>query len=466
MGKMFILGFDGAPPKYVFNKWIDELPNIKKLKENGCFAQMNTCIPPSTCVAWNVMASGLDPSHVGIYGYTKRKDFDYYKNRLVNSRDIKCERVWDILTKYGKKSIVLDVPLTYPIEKPIDGLMVSGFLTPGFDTINCTYPKSFKEEIKNVLNEDYYFDVNVGLASYKSVGKMQLIEKVYEMTAQRFKLIKHLILNKEWDLFFSVFIGTDRLEHIFWSSLDEDHKQFSENNEFKNVIKNYYIYLDNEVGKILKLLPDDVTLIIASDHGMDRMDGRFCLNDWLIKEGYLVLNEPPTEAKRLNLKTVNWSKTKAFALGAYFGRIYFNLEGREPQGIVKKEEYEDLQKELIGKLNVIKDDRGNDMQNQSFIPQEIYKGDTLNESPDLYFYFDNLRWGVNNDVGNDKLYALSTTIGSDDAGHAPKGIFIMSGKNVETKGKLEDIKLEDITPTILNQLGIEIPDKLKGEIIK
>jgi len=459
--RVFVFGIDGAPPELIFDKWLDELPNIKKLVEEGFHSKIETTIPPSTCVAWTSFFSGLDPSQHGVYSYTVRDNFEYKGSRLVNSRDVKGEMLWEILSKYNKKTISIGVPLTYPIENKTSPnfSIVSGFLTPTFNE-KSVYPKEFFEEVKNLI-PNYSFDVNVGLASYKQTGKEELIEKCYKMTKQNIDLIKHCIKNKEWDLLIGVLVASDRLEHSFWSYIDKTHRYYKGETQYKNLLKDYFIYLDREIGEIVKLLPKNTTIIISSDHGMDKMNCRFNLNDWLIKEGYLVLKEAPPLPQKLKMEDVDWSRTRAFSVGAYFGRIYLNLKGREPQGVVNKEERGELQKEIAGKLKQIKDDKGNEMDNKIFFPENIYSGEFINQAPDLMIYFDNLHCGVNNDVGNTEDYSWATTKGSDDAGHAPLGTFIFY--NNKLKGQKEKINICDVAPTILSELNLPIPEKLNGK---
>src|SRR3989338_935758 len=377
MAKVFVLGLDGVPSKLIFEKWKDQLPNITKLMENGCYATLMTSIPPSTIAAWTSLCSGKDPSDFGIYSYTKRVNFEYKENRLINSGDVKCEMIWDIIAKKDMKTIALHVPLTYPVKK-INGIMVSDFLTPEFND-KCTYPAAFKEEIRKLFGDRYMFDVDVGLASYKSIEKHELLERIFKMTDMNFK------------------------------------------------------FIDVYIGKLAELFKNNkITFIVVSDHGMAKMDGRINLNDWLIKNGYLAMKKNPLLPIKLNFDDVDWKNTKAFAVGAYFGRIYFNMKNREPEGIVTKNEYNKLQDEIIGKLTKINSDDGRKLDTKFFKSQDVFKGKCKDEAPDMIIYFDNLIWGVNNDIGNSGLYSYKTTKGSDDAGHAPEGIFIMHGKEAKS----------------------------------
>jgi predicted AlkP superfamily phosphohydrolase/phosphomutase len=459
MKKVFIFGIDGAPPQYVLDLWLDDLPNIKKLLENSIYSDLETTIPPSTIVAWTSMITGKDPSHFNVYSYTYKDENN--KTKLSNSTNIKAKRIFEYLSEQNKKSILISVPLTYPVT-PLNGIMLSGFLTPSFNE-KSIYPHQLKDEILSKFNQEYSFDVNVGLAGYKELDSDNMIEKVYKMTDLQLKIVKDFIKNKEWDFFMTVFLGTDRMQHTMWRFFDKNHRKYPGPTKYENAIKDYYKYLDNQIGIIKEMLDEDCYFIIASDHGFDRMDGRFNLNDWLIKEGYLTLLEKPSQPQKLNFSNVDWSKTKAYAIGAYFGRIFFNKISKDPKnGIVSDNQIKELQNEIIEKLKPLTNDKNEPMENYFFKPQDIYNGPYVKESPDLYIYFDNLRWGVNNDVSNIGFYSQRTTSGSDDAGHSPKGTFILNHKNIKNK-KLDTINIIDILPTIFNAMQIQVPPQLKGK---
>lgn len=447
MAKVLVFGIDGASPDLVFNRWINELPTIKYLKEKGCYAKLNSTIPPSTILSWSSIFSGKDPSEFDVFSYTIKDKNN--ESRLVNSQDLKTERIWDILTKQKKQSIVLNVPLTYPI-KEFSGYGLAGFLAPALNE-GSAYPK----ELLELINEkfpNYIFDVSVGLASYKNLEKKEMIKKIYEMTEIQIEALKFLLKNKKWDFASWVCIGTDRLQHTMWSYFDNKHNQFKGETEFKDVLKNYYKYLDKKLAEILNLIDKDTTVFLLSDHGFERMDGRVNLNDWLIKNKYLVLKNNPKKPEKFDLKNIDWTKTKAYAVGAYFGRIFFNKKSRGQEGILDEHEVFKLQDEIISKLKNFEKPNKEKMKMVFYKPQEIYSGKYLENSPDLYIYFDNLIWGINNDLGNLGLFSELTLTGSDEGGHSPQGIFLMSGKHVQEKGNLGELDIKQVMPKFLEQL--------------
>ncbi|MFX0133215.1 MAG: alkaline phosphatase family protein [Candidatus Hodarchaeota archaeon] len=451
MGKTFVFGIDGASPELIFDKWLDFLPNIKRLMQTGSYAKLNSTIPPATIIAWNSMISGKDPSELGIFSYTY-KDSEG-NTRLINSENKKCKSIFDILDKKNKRSISLYVPLSYPV-KPLEGCMISGFLTPHIDG-ECAYPVSLKDKIKELGNPDLFFDVAVGLAGHKGLELNELIEKTYEMTEMQIKLLKDLIVNEKWDFFMGVILGTDRLQHMIWRHFDETHRRFIKDSPHKNALKDYYIYLDKQLGEILKLLDGDTVVIVASDHGMTKQEGKININNWLIQEGYLVLKEgiDLTEKKRFDLDYVDLEKTSVWAGGAYNARIFINKK-------VVGDGCDELKEELIKKLKNIPDDEGNEINNLVYDSKKIYKDCSSPECPDLTVYFDNLSWSSNPDLGQEGLYSWQSAVGADSAGHSRQGCFIIGGKGIENKEDIGVIDIKQVAPTILQLLNVNIPEDI------
>jgi len=462
MKKVFVFGIDGAMPEMIFGEWLDEIPNIKKLMQQGCYAKLNSTIPPVSGSAWIGMLTGKSPADHGIFEYIYRRNYSYHDIHVTTSYNIKEKLIWQILGEKNKESIISFIPVTYP-PRPLKGILITGPMTPQTEDVECTYPKELKQEINNILGEPLTADVP-DFTNFRNSPKPEIIKEIYRLSKMHIKTMDYLIKNKSWDLFFTVINGSDRLNHMFWRYMDKQHRKYEPNSEFEDVLKDYYKFVDQELGKLLRELNEDTTIIVVSDHGITRMHNRVNLTDWLIKQGYLVLKEPITEKTRFNFDLVDWEKTKVFAIGAYDAQIFINLKGREPEGIVDIEEYSQLVRELEDKLKKIPGDDEKELNTKVYIKKRDYDGRSIEEAPDMIVYFDNLQYGCNTSlIGNKTLWSPSTAQGSDDAAHSRQGIFIM--KNNKAKGNLGEISYLDITPTILNELGIKIPEDMKGKII-
>ena len=453
--KIMIIGLDCATPQLVFDKFLPELPNIRKIMDSGLYGEFRSTTPPITCPAWMCMTSGKDPGTLGIYGFRNRKDHSYDGLSIANSTAIKEPLLWDILGAAGRKCIMLGVPQTYP-PRPVNGAMVTCFLTPSTES-EYTYPPELKEEIARVVPEGYMLDVE----GFRTDDKENLLVQIHQMTERRFRLAKHFITNKEWDFFMMVEMGIDRLHHGFWKYCDEEHPKHEPGNAFRNAMLKYYKRVDGFIGELVAAAGEDTAVAVVSDHGAKKMIGGICFNEWLIKEGYLVLKSKPEGVAKFAKCEVDWEKTKAWGDGGYYGRLFINVEGREPHGTVPKDKYEDFRNELINKLEAMTDEGGAPLGNRVFRPEDIYSG-CRGIPPDLIVYFGDLFWRSVGSIGTGSIYTYENDTGPDDANHAQHGIFLLKGPGVERRGKVDGMDILDFAPTVLKLLGVEIPGDMRG----
>src|SRR5581483_10830303 len=200
------------------------------------------------------------------------------------------------------------------------------------------------------------------------------------------------------------------------------------------------------------------------DHGAKRLDGGICINDWLVREGWLVLKSNPPRGTPLAKCDVDWSRTRAWGEGGYYARVCLNVKGREPEGIVEQSDYENVRDELGAKLALIPDDCGQPLQNSVLKPQEIYRR-VEGISPDLIVIFGDLHWRAVGTLGHDTLHTLENDTGPDEANHAQFGFFnwIVPGQTVRTEPM--DIDILDIAPTVLALMLQPVPDGMQGRTL-
>src|SRR5574341_612243 len=268
--KVFILGLDSVPPELLFDQWLDQLPNIKRLVSNSVYGEMKSTIPAITCPAWISMMTSVNPGRLGLYGFRNRSSYTYDGLIFANSKSIHVDTVWDILSKAGKKVVLIGVPVTYP-PHPVNGCMITCFMTP--DTKGeYTYPPELKNEVEDI-SHGYILDVE----EFRSNDKEPILKTIYDMTERRFRLTRHFIRSKEWDFFMMVEMGPDRIHHAFWKYFDQEHPRYIPGSRYQDAILNYYKYLDKEIAETLNLLTDDTLILIVSDHGTKKMVGGICI---------------------------------------------------------------------------------------------------------------------------------------------------------------------------------------------
>jgi predicted AlkP superfamily phosphohydrolase/phosphomutase len=449
--RVMVIGLDCAAPQYVFDAWLDELPTIRSLVERGRWGILRSCDPPITVPAWSVMTSSHSPGSLGFYGFRNRKDHSYDQLAFADSRSVRVPRVWDILSTRGKDVIVLGVPQTYPPSR-VNGAMVSCFLTPDTRTSRYTYPPELKDEIEQLVGH-YMVDVE----NFRTDDKDRLLAEIEEMTEKRFRLAEHLLDTRPWDLFFMVEMGTDRIHHGFWRFTDHGHRLYEDGNPYEHAMLDYYKRLDTKIASLLRFADDDTAVLVVSDHGAKKMDGGICVNEWLRREGYLVLKEEPAEPTRLTPDMIDWSKTTAWGEGGYYCRLFLNVAGREPEGVVPAADYDRVRDAIKAKLEALGDDQGNPIGTVAHKPEELY-GDPQGITPDLLVYFGNLDWRSIGLVGTETIHVFENDTGPDDANHAHEGLYILAADGVAS-GPGEEREIRDIAPTILALLGEKpLPD--------
>ena len=447
--RVMVIGLDCAPPEHVFDEYADDIPNLTKLRENGLYGPLESITPPITVPAWMCMMTSKDPGTLGIYGFRNRKDHTYDGLSFATSWAVKEPTVWDILSEAGKESIVMSVPPSYP-PKPLKGVQVGCFLTPN-DDADYTYPKELKEEMKSAAGE-YIFDIR----NFRTDDTQYILDEAYKMTESKFRNADWLLANKPWDFFMMVEMGPDRLNHGIWSFIDPKHPRYEEGNPYRESLREYYRFLDGKIGELLdRHADDDTAILVVSDHGAKAMVGGVCFNEWLHNEGYLGFNgDLPNEVTPLNKMELDWSKTKAWGDGGYYGRLFLNVEGREPNGIVPKAEYDKVRDELIAKIEAMVDHEGNPMGNKALKPEEIYESNN-GVAPDLIIIFGELRWRSVGSLGHGNTYTFENDTGPDEANHAEKGIFILNNAPGQATGTKDGLHLWDVHSTILDIFGLQ-----------
>ncbi|MFH1248099.1 MAG: hypothetical protein V1490_02995, partial [Candidatus Omnitrophota bacterium] len=103
------------------------------------------------------------------------------------------------------------------------------------------------------------------------------------------------------------------------------------------------------------------------------------------ENGYLFFKDKTSQNQEF-LEGIDWSKTKAYALG--FGGIYLNKVGREYYGIMDAAQGEQIKQELLNKLLELTDPvTGEKIVNNVYSAEAVYNGPYIKDAPDLFVGF-------------------------------------------------------------------------------
>jgi predicted AlkP superfamily phosphohydrolase/phosphomutase len=332
--------------------------------------------------------------------------------------------------------------------------------------------------------ESYAKDLVKAVGEYKTVGwnhetwglneeridEEAFMQDVWDTFRETEAITMHELENRNAELFISVFVETDRTSHMMYRLYDPEHPRYDAAlaARFGDSIFKTYQRMDEIIGKVRAKLDSDDILIVLSDHGFHSWRRGFNVNTWLVENGFMTLKNGAKSTKEKFLKDVDWSKTKAYALGV--GSLYVNLAGREGKGIVKPgAEYDALIRELQTKMTALVDPKtGKPAVNKVYAGKDIWKGERLPDGQDMQ-------------IGMAPGYRVSS---ATPLGGAPEGLFEdnekkWSGDHATTETEItegvllstakisdERTAIGDLAPTILTLLGVPVPPTYDGRVLK
>jgi predicted AlkP superfamily phosphohydrolase/phosphomutase len=452
--RLVMIGLDCATPGLSFERYAADMPTLTALRAGAVWGPLRSVVPPITVPAWACMMSGRTPGTLGVYGFRNRSAHDYGSLAFATAHDIRVPRLWDSLSAAGKRSVVLGVPGTYP-PSPVNGCMVSCFMAPS-TAAEFTYPSALRDELQRVTG-GYILDV----ADFRAPDTGRIAQAIFDLTEQRFAVARHLMTGQEWDFFAFVDMGPDRLHHGFWKYCDPEHPRYEPGNPYRDMFRDYYRALDRHIAELLTVVPPDAAVMIVSDHGAQPMIGGFAINEWLRREGLLVLASEPAGPTPLSRADVDWRRTTAWAEGGYYGRLYLNVAGREPAGPVPARDYDSTLDSIAAALAAMPGPDGKPMGNRAMRPAEVYP-EVTGVPPDLIVYLGNLRFRALATLGlGQGLYPADNDTGPDHANHAEHGLLVLHGTG-HSPGRRENMSIYDISPTLHEFFGLAAPHGQHG----
>jgi predicted AlkP superfamily phosphohydrolase/phosphomutase len=321
------IGLDGTPCS-LLERAVREgiMPNMAGLLAEGTLRQMNSVHPWLSSVAWTTLQTGVNPAKHGIYGFIDR-DPATMKPFIPLANRIKYPAVWDLAGQAGKRVIVLNVPVTYPVA-PVNGIMVSGFLAPKLNE-KAVYPNTQLQPLEAL---GYRVDTDPLIARQ---DRDKALDDIRDALQKRTRAFLHYMDTEPWDYFLGVIMETDRLHHFFYEQMEVNDPIYAP------AFWDIYGQIDTFLGQVRERLDDQDTLMMMSDHGFCSIRQEVFYNRWLADCGYLKYTEQPAKGlEHLHHDSV------AYDLDP--GRIFVNLAGREATGRVQPgAEYERLRDELI-----------------------------------------------------------------------------------------------------------------------
>lgn len=494
------------------------LPNLSRLMRRGAYGPLRSTLPPMTFPAWSSFMTGTNPGKHGIFDFTVHQQ-GQYAVRYTNASWRRQPTIWSILSGHGLRVGAMGFPTTYPPE-PVNGFMISGFdapVTTGIDS-SFVHPRELYYELKREIGPyaiTEFQEIEIGPGWHRAA-----LEGLFSTLERKMEYARYLLEKKgPWDCFGVLFGESDTAAHHFWLF----HDQFSPRHdprtgiEFRDALLRVYQALDDAVGELIERAGGDGTrVMILSDHGFGGAGLKTIhLNRWLWSEGLLqfiprrgsgdsLVNRlkhwgmrrvPPTLQEQLFRRfsgriasriesvsrygAISWQGTRAYSDELnYFPSIWVNLKGREPGGTVEPGEEYGRTLELISRrLGQLKDpETGEQVVARAWPREELYHGPCVERAPDLVLEL-NLDRGYSytclpTPSGSGPVIARipeGDRLGAKGKGmngtHRRNGILLLAGEGC-APGRVEGAGLEDLAPTLLHLLGLEVPAEMDGRVLE
>jgi predicted AlkP superfamily phosphohydrolase/phosphomutase len=485
--KTVIIGLDGATFD-IIGPLVSagRMPVLSRLMREGASAPLRSTILPNSFPGWASCTTGTSEGMHGVFS-PFIKNQSSYGVRAMSGRDIMTRPVWDILTEHGGRSIVLNVPTTYPPEQ-INGVMVTGMLTPGRGS-EFTYPYSLKNELLAEFP-------NYVIEPERIPDKLARANEFRRTIEVRERALKFLMQRGEWDFLMVVFSVLDRAQHDYWADMDPAHPRHDPNTppEFREFIHEIYQRLDSAVGNLIEQIPADVRVLVVSDHGFCSELFEVRVNEVLASAGLLAFKSPASRksvarlrsfkhkvARRISpvvangnvldqkveygsafLNEIDWGRTRAFF--AQDKGVWVNLAGREPEGIVREAEFDDVIEEARSALlSLTAPEDGEPVFERVMRRDEAFIGAWASRLPDLVMVTRRDEYVYNERPGyGEMIVPADSTTGT----HSRDGIFIAWGQGVERDAVFTtQPNLRDVGPTALASLGCPLTTDMDGRAL-
>lgn len=483
--RVLLFGVDGLTYR-ILNPLIERgiLPHFQRVRDGGVQSTLKSTVPPMTPPAWMSICTGLPPAKHGVYDFWEYEQTELGPRPHVLTHRKGGKAIWNMLSDWGKRVVVANVPLTFPPE-PVNGIMLSGYMAPDTNA-NVTYPASFKEELLRTV-PDYQIDLDPAVTS-EQLGDV-LVETL-QMTRKRNAMFS-LILSKPWEFLFITYTGADRIQHLRWDEIMASHPQAIE----------YYRLLDEALGMALDALSEDDLLMIVSDHGFQGAHRRFFIQEYLYKQGLLRMR---SSAIRHRTEVVNfgkgviWSIIRVLRMQSVADWLRHQLRRKSIMSVKTEPQPASLPDldwanthawipansgSIAGYVNIFLDDTITEERISGLVASikelrdpetgqpvvvEIQREDAFGSGP----FAPNERHLVllaaddttlMNNLGYKSLWeVLEKAIGI----HHPDGVLYLYGKGVKRGASIASTHVYDVVPTILSYFGLPLSEEFEGRIIE
>jgi predicted AlkP superfamily phosphohydrolase/phosphomutase len=370
--------------------------------------------------------------------------------------------------KMSDKYTTFGITRVYPLEigDQVRLYMSCMMIHPGDPYASITQPVSYSKELTDRfgLFRTIGWQYDTHALRQDRLNEDAFLDDVRQGMAWNEQLTLDELDRGDFDLLVSVWEATDRVGHMFWRFRDKQHPMYDPELavKFEKALEESYQISDRIVGEVMQRLKPGDLFMVLSDHGFESWRRGFDANAWLEEQGYLTVGNR-AQAQRGFLLGIDWTKTKAYAVG--LSSMYLNLSGRERVGIVPPMDADNVINEIKAKLLTVKDTEKGTQTFSSIYTKHNFAGVAIGNAPDISFGFDGLHQvsksvaagGVGDVHFEDNMDKWGGEHASSDVARLP-GIFFCN-QAVEA----DDPNILDLGVTALGYLGADVPSDFEGK---
>ena len=295
VGPLLIVGIDGAS----FDRLLPlaqagRTPNLKALMDRGAWGPLETLEPTVSPAIWTTVATGRLPAEHGILGFEGVPG--QTMTTLPTSQMRRVRAFWNILSEGDRSVGVIGWWATWPAE-PVRGYIVSdrmaytrmeaavGREAAGPLEVHPAELAAPLAELVRKPNEITAEEVRAfmplsdeeveGLirgSVYRHGEFLPEFKYVHQSDRSTADMAVYLLNERPTDVTAVAFYGVDTVSHLAWHFTQPERFPSvaidpADIEKYGGLIDNYYVYIDRLLGELLAAAPDDVTVIVFSDHG-------------------------------------------------------------------------------------------------------------------------------------------------------------------------------------------------------
>jgi len=507
--RQLLIGLDAMEWKLV-TKWASEgkLPTFRRLLEQGTSGELATTSPQLPDTVWASLYTGTNPGKFEKFFYVQ------YDPTTMGLRHVMDDAItrppfWDYLSEAGVRVGVIDVP-KFAASPRINGFQLTNWGAHATKTRRTSNPPDLLDEITAKFGAHPVGDCDKTDAKPKALAG--LAQRVLEGVRAHGRVFRHLMREREWDMFFAGFSAPHCIGHHFYHGTDPTHPLYQEAvaSGMGDTVERVYRAIDGEIGEMLQVAgPNTLTMVFAA-HGMgplrhaswnlpeildclgygDRPPSKkgassgsreATINPWRLLKmtvpgalQYWIKDHLPQAGQdwllfRWYSGGKDWRRCRAFAIpnNDSVGAIRLSVKGRDRFGQIEPgEEYERVCRDVSDALYELRDPAtGRGVVKHVTPLRDIFHGPFVEQLPDLTVLWDqSFHW---EGVQSPRIGSLH--IGKQDSrtgAHSSHGFLIMTGADVPAGAQLRGASTYDIAPTVLEAAGVPAPRDLDGRALR